>query len=237
MRNEIKSDVSGSYRWLTVLEFLYPPSSLFSRTHSPWRCHFCQGRLCTYRPKARPCCDVSPSVSREQCSLSFWLRKTSAPSTATQHPAACQTGPLASAQVSQYQLILEEEIQKCSLKSGGHSGFSPDRLCSPQPLLSTAPRRSPCSAGSGPTELREARCATTRFALLPTSSPSETRTLQSHSRAACSSQRGFTLDTKVFLNMILLFTRTQQRMNVCNSAFVTLSLTVWLVYATMSRRL
>lgn len=73
------------------------------------------------------------------------------------------------------------------------SSISSQRL-----LRSTAPRRSPCSAGSAPTGRRTARCATSRSASRPTSSPSETRTPPSRSPAASSSPRRSTLDTRVF---------------------------------------
>lgn len=79
-----------------------PPLSVlfFARTRSPWPCLSCLGRSCTYHPRARPCCAVSLSVSRGLCFLSFWLHKTSALSTAAQHPAACPLGPPASGLVS-----------------------------------------------------------------------------------------------------------------------------------------
>lgn len=68
-----------------------------------------------------------------------------------------------------------------------------------QPLLQLiALRRSPCFVGSAPTGCRAARCATTRSASRHTSSLLETQMLLSHSPAACSSQRGSTLDMKVF---------------------------------------
>lgn len=80
----------------------------------------------------------------------------------------------------------------------------PNSLSSQHLPLSTALRRSPCSVESVPTGRRAARCATTPFASRPTSWPSETQTVLSHSPAACLSQRGSTLDTKVFVFLLPL---------------------------------
>jgi len=77
---------------------------------------------------------------------------------------------------------------------------------SPQLLLqSTSRRRNPCSVESVPTRRTAARRATPPFASRPTSSPSETPMTPSHSPAACSSQRGSALDTKVLVILLHLF--------------------------------
>lgn len=81
-------------------------------------------------------------------------------------------------------------------------------------LLSTVLRRSPCSVESVPTGQRAARCATTPSASHPTSSPSETRMLPSLSPAVCSSRRGSTLDTKVFVILLPLCICEQLRKDV-----------------------
>lgn len=174
--------------FLTLSHTFFP-----SRTRSPWPCRSCRARWCTCRLRARPCCAASPRASRGRCSRSCWPRRTSAPSTAARRPAACRPGPPAWAQVRRSSGFGFFFLNKIVRALSDSSSISSQRL-----LRSTAPRRSPCSAGSAPTGRRTARCATSRSASRPTSSPSETRTPPSRSPAASSSPRRSTLDTRVF---------------------------------------